>query len=62
MANYIRYGTNDDKEIMMLRYGFDFEHFEWLTPIIKSINDEEILFFDTKVLSEKQISKIKRFL
>ena len=62
MANYIRYGTNDDKEIMMLRYGFDFEDFEWLTPIIKSINDEEILFFDTKVLSEKQISKIKRFL
>jgi hypothetical protein len=62
MANYIRYGTNDNKEIMMLRYGFDFEDFEWLSPIIKSISEEEILFADFAALSEEQLQKIERYL
>jgi hypothetical protein len=62
MANYIRYGTNDKKEIMMLRYGFDFEDFEWLSPIIKSISEEEIVFSDVTALLEEQSRKIERYL
>ena len=62
MANYIRYGTNDNKEIMMLRYGFDFEDFEWLSPIIKSISEEEIVFSDVTALLEEQSRKIERYL
>ena len=62
MANYIRYGTNDNKEIMMLRYGFDFEDFEWLSPIIKSISEEEIMFANVTSLSEEQTRKIERYL
>ena len=62
MANYIRYGTNDNKEIMMLRYGFDFEDFEWLSPIIKSISEEEIVFSDVNALLEEQSRKIERYL
>ena len=62
MANYIRYGTNNQKEILMLRYGFDFEDFDWLSPTIKDITEEEIVFFDTKHLNSEQIKKIERYL
>ncbi len=62
MANYIRYGTNDNKEIMMLRYGFDFEDFEWLSPLIKTINEEEILFADINGISDEQARKIEKYL
>jgi ATP-dependent RNA helicase DOB1 len=40
ITNLIRYGTDDKKEIWMLRYGFDFEDFEWLSPLIMSINQD----------------------
>ena len=62
MANYIRYGTNNAKEIMMLRYGFDFEDFEWLSPVIKDISEEEILFENIQSLTDEQIKKIERYL
>lgn len=44
MVNCIKYGTNDAKEIMLLRYGFDFEDMDWLKEKIQSINNEEIIF------------------
>lgn len=47
MANYIKFGTTDAKEIWMLRYGFNFEDIEWLKPHIQSIDEEEICFYYT---------------
>lgn len=44
MANYISYATNDETEIMLLRYGFSFEDIEWVKPCVKSISEEEIVF------------------
>ena len=44
LANYIKYGTDSDKEIWMLRYGLSFEDIEWAAPCIESINEEEIIF------------------
>ena len=46
MINYLKYGTNDSKEIMLLRYGFDFEELDWLAPCVKSIDENEIIFDD----------------
>ncbi len=51
MINYLKYGTNNSKEIMLLRYGFDFEELDWLAPCVKSIDENEIIFDD--VLLEK---------
>lgn len=62
MANYIRYGTDDAKEILLLRYGFDFEDFEWLSPVVKSISEEEIIFNDFQGLEAEQLMKIERYL
>ena len=62
MANYIRYGTNDSVEIMLLRYGFIFEDFSWLKPIILSINEDEIKFKDKLELTEEQIEKIDKYI
>lgn len=63
MANYMKFGTTDAKEIWMLRYGFNFEDIEWLKPHVKSIDEEEICFYDTvsKLDSEKS-SIIEKFI
>ena len=55
MVNCIKYGTNDAKEIMLLRYGFDFEDMDWLKEKIQSINDEEIIF--NSPISEIELNK-----
>lgn len=44
MANYIKYGTNDENEIWLIKYGFDFEDIEWLIPYIDTIDENEIVF------------------
>ena len=62
MSKYIRYGTIVDKEILLLRYGFSFEDFEWLLPIISFISEEEIIFANTQNLTYEQKTKIEKFL
>ncbi len=63
MAQLIKYGTNDDIEIWMLRYGFTFEDIEWLKPYVNNINQEEIVFnSEVENLSIDKISIINRFL
>lgn len=44
LANYLKFGTDDKKEIWMLRYGLTFEDIEVLSPHIETINSEEIIF------------------
>jgi ATP-dependent RNA helicase DOB1 len=44
IANYMKFGTDNKKEIWMLRYGLTFEDIEVLNPHIESINSEEIIF------------------
>jgi ATP-dependent RNA helicase DOB1 len=47
LANYVKFGTDDKKEIWMLRYGLTFEDIEVISPHIEAINSEEILFKDS---------------
>jgi ATP-dependent RNA helicase DOB1 len=44
---YYHFGTDDKKEIWMLRYGLTFEDIEVISPHIEAINSEEILFKDS---------------
>ena len=63
MAQLVKYGTEDEKEIMMLRYGFSFEDIEWLEPYIREINQEEIVFSrEIKKLPIEKMDIIKRFI
>lgn len=44
MVNYVRYGTNDEKEIWLLRYGFSFEDIEMVEEYVSSIDEDGIIF------------------
>lgn len=63
IALLFKYGTKNPKEIMMLRYGFDFEDFEWLSPCIDHISQEGILFNRSiENLDDNRIEKIKMYI
>ena len=63
LQNYIRFGTNSPYEILLLRYGFDFEDYNWIMPCIDSISEEEIVFNENiKSLNEEQFKQIERYL
>lgn len=57
MVDYIRYGTHDPVEILLLRYGFEFEEIDLIKEYILKINEDEIVF-DNNVLNLDK-SKIK---
>ena len=44
MVNIFRYGTNNVKEIMLLRYGFSFEDIANISDYVTSISEDEIIF------------------
>jgi hypothetical protein len=45
--NYVKYGTNNSKEIMLLRYGFDFEDIDWISEHVEYISVDEIVFHNS---------------
>jgi len=44
MVNYFKYGSNDEKEIMLLRYGFTFEDIVKIYDCVDFISEEQIVF------------------
>ena len=63
MVQLIRYGTENEKEIWMLRYGFTFEDIEWLEPYIVRINQEEVIFNrEINKLPIEKMNVINRFI
>lgn len=63
LANYFKYGTDNDREILMLRYGLSFEEIEWLKDYIIDISLEEIVFDPAvKELPPEKLVSIERFL
>ena len=44
LSNYIKFGTNDETEIWLLKYGFSFEEIELLIEHIEMIDETEIKF------------------
>ncbi|MDD3033093.1 MAG: DEAD/DEAH box helicase [Bacteroidales bacterium] len=63
LSNYIKYGTNDELEIWLLRYGFGFDEIEWLKVHIASIDENEIKFYESiNELPELKYELIERYL
>lgn len=63
LAKLIKYGTDNDRHIWMLRYGMSFEDIELLDKHIIDINSEEIIFDDTiNQIQDESKTSIKRFL
>lgn len=44
LSNYIKYGTNNDMEIWLIKYGFSFDEIEILKDHIDEIDETEIVF------------------
>lgn len=47
LSNYIKYGTNDETEIWLIKYGFSFDEIEELIEHIDKIDETEIVFKNT---------------
>ena len=63
MWNYIKYGTNDQKEMWLLRYGLTFEDIEIIKPHVESIDMVGIKFFDSiYTLSAEELACVHRYL
>lgn len=63
LAKYIKYGTDNERHIWLLRYGLSFEDIEILDKHIANVSSEEIVFRDTiQSVPENEKSSILRFL
>lgn len=63
LSKYIRYGTDNERHIWMLRYGLSFEDILLLEGHIESIDSSAILFKDSiQQISEQDRLSIERFL
>lgn len=63
LAKIIKYGTENDRHIWMLRYGLTFEDIDVLDEHIKEIDENEIIFKDSvNELSNADKAPILRFL
>ena len=62
LAKYFKYGTDKEREIWMLRYGFSFEEIEWVSECVDSIDETEIKFNDKiNALDEAQLKAIEQY-
>lgn len=63
LAKYIKYGTDSERYIWMLRYGMSFEDIETIDKHIESINAERIIFKDSiRTVPDEEIQSIIRFI
>ncbi|WP_409306833.1 DEAD/DEAH box helicase [Pseudomonas putida] len=63
LSNYIKFGTNDQIDIWLLKYGFSFEDIEWLRGYVQQVDEHKITFNDQiSKISKKNLSLIERFL
>lgn len=63
LLNYIKYGTNNEVCIWLMRYGFTLDDMEWLIPCVASVDQNEIVFNDTiHNLDDIQKKLIKRYI
>ena len=61
-AYYFKYGTDKEREIWMLRYGFSFEETELVSECIDFIDETEIKFNDRiNALNEAQLQVIEQY-
>lgn len=63
LSKFIKYGTDNERHILLLRYGLTFEDIEVLDDHILSVSVEEILIKPSiYTLNESQISVLRRYI
>lgn len=63
LAKSVKYGTTDATEILMLRCGLSFEDIDFFKPYIKTVSEEEIVFYSKiEELCDIQRAPIERYL
>ncbi|MCU0678462.1 MAG: DEAD/DEAH box helicase [Candidatus Pacebacteria bacterium] len=63
MSNFMKYGTDNEIEIWLLRYGFDHEDIEWIKEHVIKIDENQIEFSDSiKRVGANKLEIIKQFL
>lgn len=63
LINYIKFGTDDQLNIWLLRYGFSFEDLNWLHDIVEKVDSGQIYFKDNIFeLNSEKYSLIERYL
>ena len=61
--NFIRYGTNNEVEIWLLKYGFDPEDTEWISSYVQHVDENGIIFADDlSELTEEQFAILDRYI
>ncbi|MBD3669215.1 MAG: helicase, partial [Gammaproteobacteria bacterium] len=63
IQNYIRFGTNEEVAIWLLKYGIDPEDIEWLKKHIASVDEKNIEFKDS-ILDEplERLESVERYI
>lgn len=62
LKNYIRFGTDEDVEIWLLRYGFGHEDIQWIKEHVSNIDMKKIVFKKTIFeLPQEKISVVSRY-
>jgi hypothetical protein len=63
MVNYFRYGTIDETEIWLMKYGLSIEDAEQVKEYISEINADEIIFKnEISNLDDKLVSTVERYI
>lgn len=63
LALYFRYGTDDAKEIMLLRYGLSFEDIDWVKEYVIRVDTQEIVFKpEIRNLEPHKLVSVERFI
>lgn len=63
LAKYFKYGTDDETEIWMLRYGMSFDDIAEIKPYVISINEQElILSEEVRKLPQERLSAVERYM
>ena len=62
LSKLVKYGTDNEREIWLLRYGISFEDIEWVNNYVIEINQEGIAFSeDVYSLDDEKFRVIKRY-
>lgn len=63
LSKYIKYGTDNERHILLLRYGLTFEDIETLDKYIETVTEQEITVKESiYLLTEKELDPIKRYI
>jgi len=62
-ALFFKYGTSDDVDIWLLRYGFSFEEIEWIREHVDYVTEDKIFFLDSiGTLEQEKLNALKKFI